>query len=81
MSGAPPCFNCPWSENPLPRGSATAAGLALVGCGDDGADDKMWEDDHLWVPLMLSGQRFSGKYIFEKDTMLDHDIVITGKVD
>ena len=42
--------------------------------------DEMWEDDRLWVPLMLSGQRFSGKYIFDDDAMLDHDIVITGRV-
>jgi 8-oxo-dGTP diphosphatase len=38
--------------------------------------EEMWEDDRLWVPLMLSGQHFSGKYIFDGDTMLDHEVVV-----
>ena len=36
--------------------------------------DRMWEDDHTWFPHMLSGQRFSGRYIFDGDRMLDVEI-------
>lgn len=33
--------------------------------------ERMWEDDHTWIPHMLAGRRFSGRYIFEADRMLD----------
>ena len=36
--------------------------------------DEMWEDDRLWLPLLLTGRRFSGRFIFEGDRMIDHDI-------
>jgi len=38
---------------------------------DDLPYDRMWEDDRTWIPLMLEGRRFSGRYIFEDDRMLD----------
>ncbi len=33
--------------------------------------DRMWEDDHTWIPHMLEGRHFSGHYIFDGDHMLD----------
>lgn len=36
--------------------------------------DEMWEDDQLWLPLVLQGKPFSARYIFDGDRMLDHDI-------
>lgn len=36
--------------------------------------EEMWEDDRLWLPLLLDGRRFSGRFVFEGDTMLDHDL-------
>ncbi len=36
--------------------------------------DEMWEDDRLWLPLALEGVRFSARYIFEGERMLDHQI-------
>ena len=33
--------------------------------------DRMWEDDHTWFPYLLEGQRFSGRYLFDGDRMLD----------
>jgi 8-oxo-dGTP diphosphatase len=33
---------------------------------------EMWEDDELWLPLVLRGIPFSGRYIFDGDAMLDH---------
>jgi 8-oxo-dGTP diphosphatase len=32
---------------------------------------EMWEDDSLWLPLVLSGRRFSGRFLFDGDRMLD----------
>jgi 8-oxo-dGTP diphosphatase len=34
--------------------------------------DEMWADDRLWVPILLAGKRFSGRFIFDGDAMLDH---------
>ncbi|MHC5113801.1 MAG: 8-oxo-dGTP diphosphatase [Planctomycetota bacterium] len=36
--------------------------------------DEMWEDDFLWVPHMLDGTRFLGRFIFDGEKMLDHVI-------
>jgi 8-oxo-dGTP diphosphatase len=32
---------------------------------------KMWEDDALWLPLLLAGRGFRGFFIFDGDDMLD----------
>ena len=37
--------------------------------------DRMWADDRLWMPLMLEGTRFSGRFLFDGDTMLGHEVV------
>jgi 8-oxo-dGTP diphosphatase len=35
--------------------------------------DKMWEDDELWFPLLLSGRGFKGYFYFDGDKMIkDH---------
>ena len=34
----------------------------------------MWEDNPLWLPLMIQGIPFSGRYVFDGDRMLDHKI-------
>ncbi len=44
---------------------------------DDIPYHEMWEDDRLWVPLVLSGVRFSGRYIFDGEVMLDHELELT----
>lgn len=33
---------------------------------------EMWEDDDLWIPKMMEGIPFSGKYLFDGDKMLWH---------
>ena len=33
--------------------------------------DEMWADDRHWIPMMLKGQVFSGRFIFEGDRLLD----------
>ena len=37
--------------------------------------DRMWEDDHLWLPMLLAGQRFQGRWLFDGDTMLDYELL------
>lgn len=34
--------------------------------------DRMWADDRLWIPLMFAGRRFSGRFIFDGDRIVDH---------
>ncbi len=38
---------------------------------DDLPFDRMWEDDSTWIPHMLEGRTFSGRYIFDGDRMID----------
>lgn len=33
--------------------------------------DKMWEDDHLWLPKALDGEHFQGYFIFDDRVMVD----------
>lgn len=33
--------------------------------------DDMWRDDREWLPHLLSGRRFDGRFIFDGETMLD----------
>jgi 8-oxo-dGTP diphosphatase len=32
---------------------------------------EMWEDDRIWLPLLLAGDRFSGRFVFDGEAMLD----------
>lgn len=34
--------------------------------------DQMWEDDRLWLPLLLEGRCFTGRFVFNGDRMLCH---------
>ncbi|MEM9595488.1 MAG: 8-oxo-dGTP diphosphatase [Acidobacteriota bacterium] len=34
--------------------------------------DEMWADDRLWLPRLLAGDTFYGRFVFEGDAMLDH---------
>ena len=35
---------------------------------------EMWQDNPLWMPLLLEGVPFSGRYVFDGDSMLDYEI-------
>ncbi|MGY0217989.1 8-oxo-dGTP diphosphatase [Endozoicomonadaceae bacterium StTr2] len=37
---------------------------------------EMWEDDELWIPLMLEQKLFKGRFIFDSDRMVDHQLDI-----
>lgn len=35
---------------------------------------EMWADDRVWLPLLIAGKRFDGRFIFDGDAMLDHEL-------
>lgn len=35
---------------------------------------EMWPDDAYWLPLMLKGARFEGRFLLDGDTLLGHDV-------
>ncbi len=35
--------------------------------------DEMWADDRIWLPLMLKGTPFVGRFIFNVDEMVDYE--------
>jgi len=35
---------------------------------------EMWADDALWLPRVLGGEIVSGRFIFDGDAMLDHEL-------
>jgi len=36
--------------------------------------ERMWEDDGIWLPMLLRGERFRGRWIFDGDRMLDYEL-------
>ena len=36
--------------------------------------NRMWTDDRYWLPRALSGDRVLGRFVFEGETLLDHDV-------
>ena len=38
--------------------------------------DQMWADDRLWFPHLLSGRPFRGRFLFDGDALLGHEIVL-----
>ena len=41
--------------------------------------EQMWEDDHIWLPLLMNGEYFEGRWVFDGDRMLDYEL-LTGEV-
>jgi 8-oxo-dGTP diphosphatase len=39
--------------------------------------DKMWADDRVWLPLILAGKTFHGRFFFDRDTMLGHELTLS----
>jgi 8-oxo-dGTP diphosphatase len=46
---------------------------------DDIPFERMWEDDQYWLPMLIRGERFQTRWIFDGDTMLDYDIQHDGR--
>jgi len=38
--------------------------------------DEMWVDDAIWLPWMLEGKRFAGRFLFDGDTLLDQQSAV-----
>lgn len=36
---------------------------------------QMWEDDEIWLPMMLRGEKFQGRWIFDGDKMIDYELL------
>ncbi len=36
--------------------------------------ERMWQDDRHWLPQLIAGERFVGRFVFESDTMLWMDV-------
>ena len=43
--------------------------------------DRMWEDDRIWLPMLLRGERFQGRWIFDGDRMLDYELLPETKME
>jgi 8-oxo-dGTP diphosphatase len=43
--------------------------------------ERMWADDALWLPFVLRGERFRGRFVFDRDSMLDHEVERMGPSD
>ena len=43
---------------------------------DDIPYHRMWEDDRLWVPLMLRGERFEARTLFDGDRLIGHEVEV-----
>lgn len=40
--------------------------------------DEMWADDLLWLPRVLAGERVRGRFLFDGDALLDHELLDAG---
>jgi 8-oxo-dGTP diphosphatase len=38
--------------------------------------EQMWADDALWLPKMLAGYRFEGRFVFDGDRLLSHELTL-----
>lgn len=36
--------------------------------------DEMWQDDRHWLPLLLAGKRFRGRFVFDGEEMITCDL-------
>jgi len=35
----------------------------------------MWEDDPIWYPKMIAGEKFIGRFIFKEKVMIEHELL------
>ena len=43
--------------------------------------DLMWEDDKYWLPMLIRGEKFQTRWIFDGDRMVDYQIEPDGELD
>lgn len=37
---------------------------------------EMWEDDEIWIPHLVAGNQFYGRFLFDEDNMLDYEMEV-----
>jgi 8-oxo-dGTP diphosphatase len=37
---------------------------------------RMWADDRLWLPHLIAGRRFAGRFLFDGDVLLDGEVEV-----
>jgi len=37
--------------------------------------ESMWADDAIWLPLLIQDQGFHGRFVFDRDRMLDYQVL------
>lgn len=37
--------------------------------------EEMWEDDRIWLPMLLREEPFHGRFLFDDDRMVDHEML------
>ena len=37
--------------------------------------EQMWEDDRIWLPMLLDDELFQGRWIFDGDKMLEYELL------
>ena len=42
--------------------------------------DQMWEDDRYWLPMVVRGERFQTRWVFDGDRMVDYAIETDGNI-
>lgn len=42
--------------------------------------EQMWEDDRIWLPMVLRGEKFQGRWIFDGDRMVDYELLTENEV-
>lgn len=40
--------------------------------------ERMWADDRVWMPELLAGRWFHGRFLFDGDRMLGHELRVEG---
>ena len=52
----------------------TDEALPLWFSKDDIPYHEMWADDIIWLPRVLNGESVDGCFLFDKDTLLEHEV-------
>lgn len=40
---------------------------------------EMWEDDSIWLPRVLAGEKVNGRFIFDGDSMQEHEVLFSNE--